>query len=800
MRKCNLRTLLIIISVLQATIACAAREVRSLDNGWRFQLGEITQANERDFADREWRVVNLPHDWSIEGTTDASAPSQADGGYFPTGVGWYRRNLEVNPGWRDKRLWLDFEGVATSCQVWLNGKIIGEHHYAYTPIHIDITDHVDFTGPNVIAVRVDNSKQPNSRWYTGSGIYRHVWLTVVEPVHFIRDSLAVVTRKAGPSQAVVSVSVAINELAMAHDAQVELGLIGSDGRPFEGKNVTEETASGVIEREFWLDNPRLWSPDDPQLYTVIARLKDDAETIDELSLPCGVRAIELSPDKGFLLNGKSVELCGACVHHDNGPLGAAAFDRAEERRVELLKAAGFNAIRTAHNPPSSAFLNACDRLGMLVIDEAFDGWAAAKKKYDYSTVFDTQWRNDLRAMIQRDRNHPSVVMWSIGNEVFERGNENGQRIVRELADEVRKLDSTRPVTIGLNSLQSEADWPQLDPMFASVDAAGYNYQIHQHAKDHRRVPQRVIYCSESYARSAYESWEAAVDYPYVIGDFVWSGIDYLGEAGIGRVFSSQEELHDFWEEPQFPWHGGACGDLDITGQRKPLSHYRQILWNRGARLAMAVEVPSPDGRPWQLSKWAHPPLVASWTWPGYLGKELKIVVFSRYDAVRLYLDEQLIGEQPTTRAQQFRASFMVPYAAGTLRAVGIDGGQEAEHFELETAGNARAIRLDADRNQLDADGQDLLFVAVGIVDERGNLRPDADSLITYELHGPGEIVAVGSGDLRSRHGYQANPRNVFQGRALVIIRTTPQAGLLTLTARAPGLETATVEIESVSVP
>lgn len=775
----------------------AAREVQLLDDNWRFQLGENPQANERDFADHEWRVLDLPHDWSIEGETAADAPSGGDGGYFPTGVGWYRRELIANPEWRGKQVWLDFEGVATSCEVYLNGEKIGKHHYAYTPIHLDITEQLDFDKPNVIAVRVDNSRQPNSRWYTGSGIYRHVWLTVVEPVHFAHDSLRVVTHELSDDKAEVIVGVANSREKPLQDVRVKLQLIARDGQRLESNDTSIWSSGGdVIHTLFNLEHPDRWSPDEPNLYTAVARAVADGKIVDEVSLPFGIRTVEVSPEKGFLLNGKPIKLCGACVHHDNGPLGAAAFDRAEERRVELLKAAGFNAIRTAHNPPSTAFLDACDRLGMLVIDEAFDGWAAAKKKYDYSTVFKNEAGNDLYTMIRRDKNHPSVVMWSIGNEVYERGNKEGQRIAKDLADSARQWDRTRPVAIGLNGLEKEEDWPKLDPMFASVDVAGYNYELHRHTEDRQRVPRRVIFSSESFPSAAFKSWEAVNDHSYVIGDFVWSGLDYLGEAGIGRVFSPDEPVKQHWEAEHFPWHGAYCGDLDITGWRKPISHYRNIIWDRGEKLYAAVVAPTADGRPWGLGQWAVPPALPSWTWPGQKGKPLTVEVYSCYDSVRLYLDDKLVGEQPTTREQEFRASFQVPYESGVLRAEGINNGQVVEKFELTTAGPAHGIQLSADRAKVRADNQDLSFVAVEVVDEHGMLRPDAAQAITYELKGPGAIIAVGSGDLTSREPYQANPRNTYQGRALVVVRTTHEPGTIILTARADGLESASVEIEA----
>jgi beta-galactosidase len=777
-----------------------AREVVPVDLDWQFFSGDFTQAKERTLAGAKPRRVDLPHDWSIEGVTAKDESSGGDGGYFPTGVAWYRKEIAADPAWRGKRVWLEFDGVAPQCEVWFNGEKVGGHHYAYTPFKIDLTDHIDFEKPNAIAVRVDNSHQPNSRWYTGSGIYRHVRLVVVDPVHIVPNSFAVTSTSVGEEKTYTLAVKVVNESDADRDVRVEIEQIAPEGFPSPGplslstplKKRGEETArfggkgSGIA----------LWSPENPHLYKAVIKLYADEMLVDEVTKYYGHRTVELSAREGLLINGEPVELIGGCVHHDNGPLGAAAFDRAEERRVELLKQAGFNAIRTSHNPPSPAFLDACDRLGMLVIDEAFDGWAAPKRKHDYSTVFAEKWQSDLQAMIDRDRNHPSVIMWSIGNEVYERGNDEGRRITTELAAEARKLDPTRPVTIALNGLEKKEDWEKLDPMFSAVDAAGYNYETHRHAQDHQREPERVIYCSESFPSRVFESWQASYDQSYVIGDFVWSGLDYLGEAAIGRVFSPDEPVKQHWEAEHFPWHGAYCGDLDLTGWRKPTSHYRNIVWNRGEKLYVAVIAPTPDGRPWGLGGWAVPTILPSWTWPGHEDKPLTVEVFSRHPSVRLYLNDKLIGEQSTTREQEFRAQFEVPYASGTLKAVGVADGKEVETEQLVTAGPAHSIRLTADRKAIRADRQDLCFVTVEVVDADGNLCPTADHSIQYKLEGPASIAAVGSGDLTSRESYQANPRCVFQGRGLVVVRSGDEIYRLKLTASAEGLQSDTVTIET----
>lgn len=783
-----------------------ARETIPFDLDWQFYSGDFTQAKERTLAGAKSRRVDLPHDWSIEGIPAEGEPSGGDGGYFPTGVGWYRKEINADPSWKGKKIWLEFDGVAPQCEVWFNGEKIGGHHYAYTPFKIDLTDHIDFDKENSIAVRVDNSHQPNSRWYTGSGIYRHVRLVVTEPVYIEHDTFRLTQRVLGktpPSESNTKTLTAriLNKETQPRDVDVEFEVKDADGHLVaDGQKNLSVGASGFVIASVDIDTSTFqrWSPKEPHLYTAVIRVSDQDRLLDQLSFKFGLRTVKLAADKGLLINGQPVELVGACIHHDNGPLGAAAFDRAEERRVELLKEAGFNAIRTSHNPPSPAFLDACDRLGMLVIDEAFDGWAAPKKKHDYSTVFADKWQSDLKAMIDRDLHHPSVIMWSIGNEVYERGNIEGERLAKNLSKHVQIFGAGRPVTIALNGLEGGKNWPKLDTMFGAVNAAGYNYELHRHADDHQRVPDRVVYCSESFPTHAFESWQITQDHPYVIGDFVWSGIDYFGEAGIGRVFNPSETVKPHWEGSHFPWHGASCGDIDITGVRKPLSRYRNILWDRGEKLALAVEKPSPDGKPWQLSQWALEPLLESWTWPGQEGKPLTVQVFSRHPSVRLYLNEKLVGEKPTTRELEFRAKFEVPYASGTLKAVGFVDGKEVETKQLVTAGPPHSIRLTADRKAIRADCQDLSFVTVEVVDAEGNLCPDADDSIEYQLEGPATIAAVGSGDLTSRESYQANPRRVYQGRGLVVVRGGDEASHLKLTASAEGLQSDMVPIETIS--
>lgn len=794
--------LLAVAFLLLASLA-AAREVQPLDDGWRFHLGDLPGAQAPSFDASGWTKVDLPHDWSIGLPIDRNSPARGGGGYFQNGIGWYRRTLRVPAAWRGQRVSIEFDGVYMNSEVWLNGVRLGFHPYGYTGFRYDLTPHLNFGGTNVIAVRVDNSEQPNSRWYSGSGIDRHVRLLVTAPVHVAPEGVFVRTTALSPSSATLELARRVRNDG-DHARRIRVQTVIVDPLGFQVASTTADAecpAHGAVRLPvvaLTIAHPSPWSPATPVRYHAATQVTVDGRPVDVVTTPFGIRTIRVSAAHGFELNGRTIKLNGADVHADNGPLGAAAFDRAEERRVRLLKAAGFNAIRTAHNPPSPAFIAACDRYGMLVMEESFDGWEKAKNPHDYSVVFKQWWRRDVDAMVRRDRNDPSVVLWSIGNEMYERGTKRGLQIARELTARIRELDPSRPITAAVNGPGKKQHWSKFDPLFATLDVAGYNYELARHAADHARVPSRVILVTESYQSDTFADWSVVHDTPYVIGDFVWSGMDYLGEAGIGRVFPPGQPIVKHWEGVMYPWHGAACGDLDLIGWRKPISHYRAIVWNTGEKLYAAVRVPSPNGQPWGLSPWAVPPELPSWTWPGRRGRALTVEVYSRYDHVKLYLNGRLLGEKPTGRAEAFKAEFAVPYEPGELRAVGVQDGRDAASYSLTTAGAPAAVRLVPDHHQLRADGQDLVFVQVTLTDAAGRLVPTDDTDVRFAVHGPATIAAIGNADLTSMQTYQANPHRTYQGRALVVLRATHRAGPVTLTASAPGLAAGRINVEAIA--
>jgi beta-galactosidase len=760
------------------------------DEGWKFSLDDHKAAEAVGFDDRSWRCVELPHDWGIEGARRRQYPSKGGGGYFPAGIGWYRKTFVPPSPWKDKEVLLYFEGVYMNATVFVNGRRVGHHPYGYSTFYYNISSFLDPGHPNVIAVRVDNSAQPNCRWYSGSGIYRHVRVIVKDPVHIDPWGIFVETPEVSANQATVKVRTLLKNEGRT-DENVVLSAVIMDKRDkvvASGRvNVTlDAKQEKELTQVMAVPDPLLWSVDSPDLYHVRMSVVQKGRVRDREVRAFGIRTIRFTTDHGFQLNGRSIKLYGGCVHHDNGCLGAAAFDRAEERKAGLLKAAGFNAVRTSHNPPSPAFLDACDRLGLLVVDEAFDGWRMAKTSYDYSRYFDSCWRMDLGSMVLRDRNHPCVILWSIGNEVVERRTPGAVQTAKALVSLVRRIDPTRPVTSAVVAWGS--DWANFDSLFAVHDVAGYNYALSHAPSDHERVPGRLIIQTESYPRDAFANWDLVRSHSYILGDFVWTAMDYLGESGIGRNVYPGEAPGEHWEGDLFPWHGSYCGDIDLTGQRKPVSYYRSMLNSEVSSIYMAVREPEPDTGKIGETLWSVTPASESWTWPGREGKDMQVEVYSKHPRVRLYVNGRLAGEQPCTVREAYKAVFHLLYVPGTLKAVGVDGDQETDQAVLRTAGAPYAIRLHADRTALKADGQDLSFVDIEVTDESGERQPNADNRVVCTIDGPATIAGIANADMEDTDSYAGHTRKTWHGRALVVLRTTHKTGRITLTVTSAGLK------------
>lgn len=796
--RCIFRMSVVFIILYGSIAAAQSQRSELFDHNWMFSLGDNVSWSNPETDDSGWRKLDLPHDWSIEGKVEPQNPSGRDGGYFPTGTGWYRKTFQAQDDWKGKLISVYFEGVYMNAEVYLNGKRLGKYPYGYSSFSFDLTPHLHFSGENVMAVRVDNSQQKNCRWYSGSGIYRHVWLIATAPVHVAQWGMAVTTPEVSEKKATVLVKTLIhNKTSFPQTIRVQTEIKNASLK-IVGKHTQSVTiaAHGTTELagQIEVSKPMLWSPETPRLYTAIVKLNDSKTTLDEITTEFGIRSIAFSVGKGFQLNGKTLKLNGGCVHHDNGCLGAAAYDRAEERKVELLKAAGFNAVRTAHNPPSTAFLRACDRLGMLVIDEAFDGWREEKNPFDYASIFDEWWKRDVQAMVLRDRNHPSIVMWSTGNEIIERKKPEAVATARQLAEAVREIDPTRPVTSAMTTW--DRDWEIFDPLMAEHDVCGYNYQLHRAQEDHKRVPSRIIVQTESYPRDAFANWKLVQNHPYIIGDFVWTALDYLGESGIGRWYYTGENPGEHYEGEHFPWHGAYCGDVDLTGWRKPISHYRDMLWNGTEKLYMAVREPSLPLREIHETMWSVWPTWESWSWPEMEGKNLQVEVYSTYPSVKLYLNNRYIGEKVTTADTEYKAVFELPYAVGELKVVGIQDGKSVESKKLLTAQKPAQIRLSADRSALKANGQDLSYIHITITDQNGTIDPNAEHPLHFSIDGQGIIAGVDNGNLKDTGLYTGTSRKAWNGRALVVVKSTHQAGEIRLKVSSPELGESIVTLKS----
>ena len=769
------------------------------DTDWKFYSGGAQGAEASDFNDSAWRSLSLPHDWSIEDMPGMTTPfkqnavSQVNGGFTRGGTGWYRKTFNLPAEARAQRVHVQFDGVYMNANVWLNGHLLGTHPYGYSPFWYDLTPYLNTAGPNVLAVQVQN-EGVTSRWYSGSGIYRHVWLSRLPLAHLATWGTRISTPTVTADQAQIHVRTAVqNDATDATEVTLYTRIINPKGREV-AKMESRQTAAAGTSIEFSQDlavkAPDLWTPGSPGLYTATSEIYHGRKLAQRQQTRFGIRTLAFDTAQGFRLNGQSLELRGGCIHNDNGPLGAKAYDRAEERKVELLKASGFNALRLTHNPPSPALLDACDRLGMLVIEEAFDMWREAKNPADYHLYFDQWWQRDTKSMVERDANHPSIILWSIGNEIPERGRPEGVQTATVLASYVKGLDPTRAVTAGVNALA-----PDKDPFFATLDVGGYNYAVGGYpgdiyALDHARVPGRIMFASESYPLDAFTSWMRAEKYPWLIGDFVWTAFDYIGEASIGWRGYPQEQNF-------YPWNLAYCGDLDICGWKRPQSFYRDALW-KPDQLAVFVKPPEPSFPPnpqrAEWSRWHWHDVVPSWTWPGSEGKPLEVSVYSSCEEVELLLDGKSLGRKPTNRATELMATWTVPYQAGALKAVGYQAGKVVNTSILKTSGIPTQLRLTADRVQLQADGQDLSYVTVELIDAQGTRNPQADNDVRFTLEGPGTIVGVGNANPTSLESYQLPQRKAWQGRCLVVIKADAQAGSIQLKVTAPGLPPAALSL------
>lgn len=767
--------------------------IRNLDfnTGWAFREANPSGAERPDFDDSAWRRVDLPHDWSVEdypvqdethiGPFFKEMENGHDTGYLRGGVSWYRKRF-TPPARPGQRIWLHFDGVQTQTTVYVNGQQAGNNVYGYSPFNLDITPFIRLGQENVIVVKAVQPEQ-HSRWFSGAGIYRPVTLSVLAPVHIEPWGLAVSAAVDGA----VAVEVTLSNAGPTGARVMLKGQISGPGGeriPLSwAESSLEPGARQVVRMSASIPHPALWDTQTPNLYRALVWVEQDGEQVDASQTTFGLRSIEFSAEKGFLLNGQKVLMKGACLHHDNGLLGAAAFEAAETRRVRLMKANGYNAIRCSHNPPSQAFLEACDRLGMLVIDETFDAWHKPKRPNDYHRFYPEWWQHDTEAMLLRDRNHPCVVMWSVGNEIEDRSYESGYQIAREAIAFVKSIDPSRPVTMAVcDTWDNRAKtWDDLHPIMNLFDVCGYNYQEGRYRSDHEKFPQRLIYASESMPPQLYEHWKAVKELPYVIGDFVWVGMDYLGEAGVGHAtYETDPQKEQFFHMP-WPWYIVGCGDLDILGDKKPQSYYRDVVWEN-SRLEIAVHEPIPAGHYELIHFWGWPREAQSWNWDCPPGALLEVKVYSSYPRVRLELNGQVIGEQDIAEADKFTARFSVPYQPGVLRAYGLENGEARATRALETTGEVAHLRLQPECAFLTAGRGEIAFVQVSACDAQGRLVPTADLPVEIHVRGAGELLAAGNGSPLAQGSLQSGKFRLHGGRGLVIVRSSDEPGTIQVEA------------------
>jgi beta-galactosidase len=808
-------TITLLLSLSFLLLFCSAYIVKNksannrnipFDTGWRFLRDSVSGAENPLFDDSGWRTLDLPHDWSIEnfagtdnedhiGPFTKTSEGGVSTGHVKGGTGWYRKHFTPDESYRMKNVSLCFDGVYMITTVWVNGKKAGDHFYGYTPFSFDISGLLNQGSDNIIAVEVKNPGK-NSRWYSGSGIYRHVWLTITNPLRVAENGQYITTKLLSKETAQIQLSVKlINGGHQNSEGKLVTFISDPDDRVLDKTEKSIEIESGgtlTVEQSLKITQPALWSVDNPHLYRATSQIVVKENIIDSYSEQFGVRTLEFSADRGFRLNGIPLELKGACMHHDNGLLGSATFDRAEERRIEIMKANGYNAIRTSHNPPSKQFLNACDRLGMMVIDEAFDMWEHPKNQSDYSNYFKANWKNDLQSMILRDRNHPSVIAWSIGNEIYERADTSGQRIAGQLVRVVKSLDNSRPVTAAVCFFWDHpgTDWSASAKAFASLDLAGYNYEWREYENDHKKYPDRIMAGTESFPVEAFENWQQVEKNSWVIGDFVWTGMDYLGESGIGHVYYDKKDAA--FSMP-WPWYNSWCGDIDITGQKKAQSYFRDVVWGR-SNLEMAVHAPLPQGKKEGISMWGWPAEYQSWTWPGEEGDTMQVSVYSRCQEVRLELNGNVIGQKQTSDKSSLTAKFAVPYSSGELKATGIINGKEVATKVFKTAGKPSHLSLKADRSNINADRNDLSYVSVEVRDKDENLIPNSDIKIKFTVSGEGELLASGNAAPDDMKSFRKPECRTFNGKCLAIVRPSAKAGSIKVNAEAQGLPDAMIEI------
>ena len=806
--QASIITILVLLSCIFLPGQSQSRQRLLMDFGWKFMPGDQVEAHRFDFDDGDWRTLDLPHDWSIEGAYDEKAPTGGSGGYLPTGIGWYRKTFTVPEAGRGKIIWIEFDGVYMNSDVWINGHHLGNYPNGYNSFYYELAPYLT-NGRNVIAVKVDNSLQPNTRWYSGSGIYRHVWLVMVNPVHITHWGTCVTTPAVNEKEAKVRIQTTLkNDSKKPKTCQLRTTIVDHENQETVSDNLKIEIQAGAetsLIQEMVVPGPVLWSVDSPSLYQAEQSVLEGNKTVDAYTTSFGIRTIEYDVNKGFFLNRKHVKMNGVCLHHDGGCVGAAVPEKVWERRLLILKEMGCNAIRTAHNLPAPEFLDLCDRLGFLVMDECFDEWRIGKREHAYHKYFNQWWKHDLLGMIHRDRNHPSVILWSAGNEISEQKSSDGHIVLKEMIEMFHREDPTRPLTLGCDNIA--ADNGSTTPEFLeTLDIVGYNYVDRWHERrelfysiDRHEHPGWKMIGTESISNGgirgyyslgddsgmigpnyhfhmirAEQLWKYVSVHDFVIGDFMWTGIDYLGES-------------------RWPGKNASSGVLDLCGFPK-------------------------DGYYFYQSQWTDTPMIhlfPHWNWKGREGQYIPVLCYTNCDAVELFLNGKSMGEKrmefprqgtsggwnryekpqvyPTTA--DLHLAWDVPYEPGMIKAIGKKEGKIVCTQEIVTTGSPYQIRLSTDRNSIHADAMDVAHIKFEIADAEGRLVPGAENLVKFTVEGNGSMIGVDNGNPFDHDSYKLLQRKAFNGLGLAIIRSTTKPGTIKITATSDGLKDDSVVIE-----
>ena len=782
------------------------REYINFNCGWKFTRNDDEKAWQKRYDDSGWRDVTLPHDWAVEEPFDIKNSSGT--GYLAAGKGWYRKRFHLPEETQGKLVYITFDGVYNNSQVWCNGYYLGKRPYGYSPFTYDISDYI-YTGgiENVIAVMVNHEHTADSRWYTGSGIYRKVTLTVKDRICIDNDGVFVTTESADGGNAAVNIQAAVTNhtntdslVKIIYELKGNDSVIASYEQPYMIKSGETVDAPHSINAA----NPRLWSPDTPDLYTISVTVRKDGDILDNENIIMGIRTFRFDPDKGLFLNGRNIKMKGVCMHHDAGCLGAAVHRKVWERRLKKLKDMGCNAIRMSHNPHMPELYDLCDSMGFLVIDEAFDEWEGVKNKwkcghnvyppsqYGYSEDFPAWHEADLTAMVLRDRNHPSVILWSIGNEIdypndpynypsmekavgnndankpeseqiYDNSRPNARRITviaRELIQIVKRYDTSRPVS-------AAAAFPEFSNHtgFAdALDAAGYNYKENFYAQDHAAYPERVIFGSENGHHIG--AWRAVVENDYISGQFLWTGIDFLGETR------------------GWPCHGSQAGLLDVAGFEKPSFYFRKSLWTDKPMIQLAAAYGGQKDRP-QIG------------WNFKTGEMIRVICYTNCKTAELFINGKSAGVKKLTEYKDENyITWELPFQKGELKAVGKTDGETCECV-LATYGAPAELRLTAADDSINADGQDITHVEINVADCDGRLSANASPNIQASVEGPAVILGLENGNLFDNTPYSSKERRAYNGRLIVYIRSGKDAGIIKIKAESSGLLTGETEIAAV---